>query len=97
MIDQADAENLLVIEDFDLNEPKTKQLDGILNKIVPESSKLLLVSDSHKENINLAGRNLPYATLSSAPDLGPLDLVQAGKIIFSIKGIEVLLEKLGNL
>ena len=97
LIDQADAENLLVIEDFDLNEPKTKQLDGILNKIVPESSKLLLVSDSHKENINLAGRNLPYAKLSSAPDLGPLDLVQAGKIIFSIKGIEVLLEKLGNL
>ena len=97
LIDQADAENLLVIEEFDLNEPKTKHLDGILNKIVPESSKLLLVSDSHKENINLAGRNLPYATLSSAPDLGPLDLVQAGKIIFSIKGIEVLLEKLGNL
>jgi ribosomal protein L4 len=55
-----------------------------------------LVSDEHNDNTSLAGRNLSYARLSSTPDLGPVDIVQSDKIIFSVKGIDSLLEKLGN-
>jgi ribosomal protein L4 len=72
-------------------------LNGILTKIVPNSNKVLLVSDEHNNNTNLAGRNLAYARLSSTPELGPVDIVQADKIIFSVKGIHALIEKLGNL
>ena len=96
LIDQADLENLLIIEDFFLENPKTKQLDLVLNKIVPNSSKVLLVSDQHDQNTTLAGRNLSYTKLSATPDLSPVDIVQADKIIFSIKGIDALMEKLGN-
>lgn len=96
LIDQADTDNLVVIEDFSLDAPKTKILDSVLNKIVPDTTRLLLVADQHNENTTLAGRNLSYAKLSSAPDLGPVDIVQADKIIFSVKGIDALLEKLGN-
>ena len=67
-----------------------------MSKIVPDSKKVLLVSDEHNDNTSLAGRNLSYARLSAAPDLGPVDIVQADKIIFSVKGIDSLLEKLGN-
>ena len=96
LIDQADLENLLIIEDFSLEAPKTKQLDLVLNKIAPNSSKVLLVSDEHDQNTTLAGRNLSYAKLSATPDLGPVDIVQADKIIFSVKGIDALMEKLGS-
>lgn len=96
LIDQADSKNLIVIEDFAIDSPKTKLLNGILAKIVPDSKKVLLVSDEHNDNTSLAGRNLSYARLSSAPDLGPVDIVQADKIIFSVKGIDSLIEKLGN-
>ena len=96
LIDQADLENLLIIEDFFLENPKTKQLDLVLNKIVPNSSKVLLVSDQHDQNTTLAGRNLSYTKLSATSDLSPVDIVQADKIIFSIKGIDALMEKLGN-
>ena len=96
LIDQAESNNLLVIEDFSADTPKTKDLNIILNKIVPDSKKLLLVSDAHTQNFTLAGRNLSYAKLSSSPDLGPIDLVQASKVIFSIKGFESLLTKLSN-
>ena len=96
LIDQAVSENLVVVDDFVLDTPKTKHLDLILNKIVPNTSKVLLVSDQHNENTALAGRNLPYAKLGSTPDIGPVDIVQADKIIFSVKGIDALLEKLGN-
>ena len=97
LINQADSNNLLVIEDFSLETSKTKHLNGILTKIVPNSNKVLLVSDEHNNNTNLAGRNLAYARLSSTPELGPVDIVQADKIIFSVKGIHALIEKLGNL
>ena len=96
LIDQAVSENLIVVDDFSLDTPKTKQLDLILNKIVPNTSRVLLVSDQHNENTALAGRNLSYAKLGSTPDIGPVDIVQADKIIFSVKGIDALLEKLGN-
>tara|TARA_B100001248_G_C27229951_1_gene384350 strand:+ start:147 stop:779 length:633 start_codon:yes stop_codon:yes gene_type:complete len=96
LIDQADSKNLIVIEDFSIDSPKTKLLNGILSRIVPDSKKVLLVSDEHNDNTSLAGRNLSYARLSTAPDLGPVDIVQADKIIFSVKGIDSLLEKLGN-
>ena len=96
LIDQADSQNLIVIEDFTLDAPKTKELNSLLNKIFPEKTKILLVSDQHNENTALAGRNLSYAKLSSSPDLGPVDIVQADKIIFSVKGIDALLKKLGN-
>jgi large subunit ribosomal protein L4 len=96
LIDQADSNNLILIEDFKSEDSKTKNLNIILKKIVPDSKKLLLVSDEHSKSFSLAGRNLSYAKLSSSPDLGPVDLVQAGKVIFSIKGIESLLTKLSN-
>jgi large subunit ribosomal protein L4 len=96
LIDQADSKNLIVIEDFSIDSPKTKLLNGIIAKIAPDSKKVLLVSDEHNNNTSLAGRNLSYARLSSTPDLGPVDIVQSDKIIFSVKGIDSLLEKLGN-
>ena len=96
LIDQADLKNLIVIEDFSIESPKTKLLNGVITKIAPDSKNILLVSDEHNDNTSLAGRNLSYARLSSTPDLGPVDIVQADKIIFSVKGIDSLLEKLGN-
>ncbi len=96
LINQADLNNLLVIEDFSLETSKTKHLNRILTKIAPDSNKVLLVSDEHNNNTTLAGRNLAYARLSSTPELGPVDIVQADKIIFSVKGIDALIEKLGN-
>ena len=96
LIDQADSKNLIVIEDFSIESPKTKLLNGVITKIAPDSKNILLVSDEHNENTSLAGRNLSYARLSSTPDLGPVDIVHADKIIFSVKGIDSLLEKLGN-
>ena len=90
------SDNLILIEDFTIEAPKTKQLNQLVKKIVPESPKTLLVSDQHSEIIILAGRNLPNTSLSSVPDLGPVDIFQADKIIFSVKGIESLLTKLGN-
>jgi large subunit ribosomal protein L4 len=96
LIDQADSKNLIVIEDFSIDAPKTKLLNEIIAKIAPDSKKVLLVSDEHNDNTSLAGRNLSYARLSSTPDLGPVDIVQSDKIIFSVKGIDSLLEKLGN-
>ena len=37
----------------------------------------------------------PLCETCPTPDIGPVD-IQADKIIFSVKGIDALLEKLGN-
>ena len=96
LYDQANAKNICLIEGWKISEPKTKKIDGLLRTIAPSSKKILLVSDDFQDNITLATRNLPYARTTRSGNLGPLDIVQADKIIFSEKGMDSLLIKFGK-
>ena len=96
LFDQANSEKICLIEDWQINEAKTKQIHGLLKTIAPTSSKILLVSNEFHQNISLATRNLSYAKLSRSDNLGPLDVVQADKIIFSEKGMDEILSKFGK-
>ena len=49
------------------------------------------MDDNLAESVGRAARNLPNARLGRAQDLGALDVVQADKIIISLKGIEAIL------
>jgi len=44
--------------------------------------------------VSLAARNLSTATLGRATEISALDLVKADKVVFSLTGIEALLNKL---
>jgi len=93
LVDQANSENIVLIEEWKVSEPKTKLFHGIMNKIVPDAKKVLAIDDSFDDQFALAARNLPTARLGRAQDLGPLDIVQCDQIILSLKGLNILLAK----
>ena len=93
LVDQANSENIVLIEECKVSEPKTKLFHGIMNKIVPNAKKVLAIDDSFDDQFALAARNLPTARLGRAQDLGPLDIVQCDRIILSLKGLNILLAK----
>jgi large subunit ribosomal protein L4 len=96
LIDQATSDNILLIEDWKVSESKTKLVQSLINKIVPNGKKVLAVDESFDHQFTLAARNLSVAKLGRAQDLSPLDVVQSDQIILSLKGLDVLISKLSN-
>jgi large subunit ribosomal protein L4 len=89
-------ERLLVVESFEMQAPKTKDLLQKLNEMKIEGGALI-VSDSVNENLYLSARNLPYVEVRDAATTAtdPLALVQANKVIVTeaaLKEIEGLLK-----
>ena len=93
LCDQAASENISLIEAWEVKEPKTKLFNQLLNTIAPKTKRVLVVDDDFAESVGRAARNLPNARLGRAKDIGALDIVQADKIIISLKGIETILTK----
>ena len=96
LCDQASCENISLIEEWKVAEPKTKLFKALLANVAPDSKKILVISDVFSDHVGLAGRNLSIARLGRAQDLNALDIVQADKIICSLNGLDVLLAKFGK-
>ena len=96
LFDGATEGKLSLIEAWKVSEAKTKQFTQVLNKVIPDSRRSLIVDDAFEDNFGYAARNVSRITLARAQDLSPLDLVLADKVIFSISGLEVLLAKVGK-
>lgn len=96
LIDQADSSNIYLIESWTVAEPKTKLFKNLMGDVAPNSKKILAIGDAFEDNFALAARNLSNARLGRAQDLSPLDIVQSDQIVFSLKGLDVLLAKFGK-
>ena len=89
-------ERLLIIDNFQVDEPKTKQ---VLSKLetLKLTGNVLIVSDSVDENLYLAARNVPNVALMdvNAAAMDPVTLVRAEKVVMTeaaVKEIEELLK-----
>ena len=96
LFDGATEGKLSLIEAWKVSEAKTKQFTQVINKVIPDSRRSLIVDDAFEDNIVYAARNVSRITLARAQDLSPLDLVLADKVVFSVSGLEVLLAKVGK-
>jgi ribosomal protein L4 len=95
LVDQANAENIVLIEDWSVSEAKTKLFKNLITSIAPTAKKVLAIGDTFEDNFVLSARNLSNARLSRAQDLSPLDIVQSDQIVFSLKGLDILIAKFG--
>lgn len=85
---------LTVIEDFSLDQPKTKSYLKILNDLSILSKKTLLVIPDIDKNIILSGKNIPDTKIALASDINTYDVLNADKLVLfegSIGKIENIL------
>ena len=52
-------EQLFIVEDFNLEQPKTKEFTKILNALKVSGKKILLLTDINKPNVYKSGSNIP--------------------------------------
>ena len=83
-------ERLVVVEGFDIAEPKTKLMLAKLKEY--GSNDTLLVSDIDDVNVLLSSRNIPYCEVATVSALNPVSLVGHEKVVVTTAAIEKIQE-----
>lgn len=73
--------DIMVVEDFKLETPKTKYYIDIINGLSVSGKKTLMVIPEIDKNIVLSGRNIPKVKIALATDINTYDVLNADKLI----------------
>ena len=68
-------EQIVIVEDFNLEQAKTKEFSKILNALNVSGKKVLLLTDSNKTNVYKSGRNIPKVQILEASKASTYDLL----------------------
>ena len=78
---KAQENAILVLEDFNLEAPKTKEMVAISNNLKIAEKKALFVLPDENKNIYLSSRNLPGVFVVTASELNTYDILNAKKVV----------------
>jgi large subunit ribosomal protein L4 len=90
---RASEEKIGVVSELNIEQPKTKVVSNLLNKIgvfgdgKTYNGRTLLVISSNNRNVYLSGRNIKNVDVKSVNDVNAYDVIRASNIIFVDKNI----------
>jgi len=90
---KAKEEAILVVEDFTLETPKTREFVQISNNLKINDKKSLFVLPEENKNIYLSSRNLQAVSIITASELNTYQILNAKKVVVlesSVSKIEEL-------
>ena len=87
---KATSNNIIVLEDFDYEQPKTKNLVELQKSFSIENKKSLLVVSDQKKNVYLSSRNLKNSKVVNISELTTYDIVNASALLFVESSLAVL-------
>lgn len=75
--------SLMIVEDFNMEKPKTKEYQTILKNLGADSKRSLLVLSGVNSNVMLSGRNIEKAEVMVAKALNTYAIMKANYLILS--------------
>lgn len=90
---KAKAEQIIVVEDFNFDAPKTKDFTKVLKSLDLDGKKILLLTSENLENVYKSGRNISKVNILEAINASTYDIVN-NQILVLQKGA---LDKIVNL
>ena len=87
---KAKENNIILLEDFSFEEPKTRQLAEISKNLQISDKKSLIVLGKENKNLYLSSRNLPGAEVVMVSELSTYNIMRASKLILTESAIDVL-------
>ena len=90
---KAQAKELVVLDNIDLKNLKTKDLKAVLNKL-DLVGKVLFVTADDCENLYMASRNLGYTYVIMANEINCYDIVNADYLVCDEKAVNYIEEVL---
>lgn len=85
-------ERLVVVEDFQLEAPKTKQFVAKLDEYKLDNA--LLITENVEQNLYLAARNVPHVDVRDAAGIDPVSLVGFEKVLVTVPALKKIEEVL---
>lgn len=92
---KAKQNGLVIVEDFNLDTPKTKTFAGILKNIGVNGKKTLFVIGDN-ENVLLSMRNLPKVSSARAEDLSTYSVMNAQCLVLSESAVKQINQMADN-
>jgi large subunit ribosomal protein L4 len=84
---------IVIVEDFELAAPKTKELVSVLNSLQIASKKSLFVIPEYNDNLYLSLRNLPAVTGTLLSDMNTYDLVNSDVLVLTESAAKLFTEE----
>ena len=95
LADKANEKAIIVLDNFKVETPKTKEMMNILETLKVADKKVLLVVDAFDDNMILASRNIQNLVLILAEEINVLDVVGTDVMLVTeaaLKNIEEVLK-----
>lgn len=87
--------NLIVVEDFSVATPKTKEFASVVKNLNLKDTKSVFVLNADKNTL-LSARNLPTVQVSDAKNLNIFDIMNCKKLVLSETAVKSLEENFSN-
>lgn len=85
---------IVVLEDFSFEKPKTKDFNSILTNLKISDKKVLLLTSGNNINLYKSGRNIPRVNVTEAANAATYDLLNNQVIVIQKSAIEALCKPL---
>jgi large subunit ribosomal protein L4 len=89
---KAQAGNILVIEDFHMEKPATRDFVSVLKGIGATGHRSLFVMGEQDNNVVLSSRNIPKTEVSMANELNTYAIMKAKLLVLTEKSVAALNE-----
>ena len=86
-------ERLVVVSDFNVDQPKTKQLVSKLEEL--QLKNVLIVTENMDLNLYLSARNVPHVDVCDVQAANPVSLIAYDKVLVTVSAVKKFEEILG--
>ncbi len=93
---KAKDSSVLVVEDFTLEESKTKKVAEILKSLGLKEKKVLMLLSKGDKNVALASRNMPKVFVNEALGASVYEILNNDVVLFQKSALAALQEKLAG-
>ena len=83
--------NMIVVENIEMNEIKTKSFIGFLNNI-GANCKALVITPEVRKNVVLSARNIPNVTTTISSIISTYEILKADKLVVDKVAVEKIQE-----
>jgi len=90
---KAQESSIIVVEDINLDTPKSKQFVSILKSLQLSGKKSLFVLPENNDNLYLSLRNIPKVKATLVSDMNTYDIVNASVVVFTESVAKIFTEE----
>jgi len=93
---KAQNNQIIVVEDFNLEQPKTKEIFNILKALNLSDKKTLLLTGDYNKTIYLSGRNIPTLNVLEAQKASTYDILNNKVLLLQESALDLINKKFSH-